>query len=111
MPDLIERVKALGREAGVEVACFGHVGDGNIHVNVLRGGLSTDAWREAKPALVRKVLESAVALGGTLSGEHGIGFTKRDHLDLVLPPAAREAMRAIKHALDPRNVLNPGKAI
>jgi glycolate oxidase len=111
MPELIDRVKALGREAGVEVACFGHVGDGNIHVNVLRGGLSEAMWREAKPDLVRRILEAAVALEGTLSGEHGIGCTKRDHLHLVLDSAAREAMRAVKNALDPRHILNPGKAI
>jgi glycolate oxidase len=111
IPELIRRLGELGRAESVEIACFGHVGDGNIHVNVLQGTLSDEAWRKGKKRWIREVLETAVALGGTLSGEHGIGCTKRDHLDLVVEPAAREAMRAIKKALDPRGILNPGKAI
>jgi FAD/FMN-containing dehydrogenase len=111
MPDLIRRVGEIGEAAGGEVACFGHVGDGNIHVNVLRGTLEEAQWERKKPDLVREVLEAAVALDGTLSGEHGIGSTKRDHLHLVLPEPARAAMRAIKDALDPKGILNPGKAI
>ncbi|MHC4599763.1 MAG: FAD-binding oxidoreductase [Planctomycetota bacterium] len=111
LPELIRRLKALGKEASIEVACFGHVGDGNIHANVLQGSLSERAWREGKPGWIRRVLEIAVELGGTLTGEHGIGCTKREFLDLALPGPAREAMRAIKKALDPAGILNPGKAI
>jgi len=111
MPALIRRMKALAGEAGVEIACFGHAGDGNIHVNVLQGALSDEAWAQARPGLVRRVLEEAAQLEGTLSGEHGIGCTKRDHLSLVLDEPALEAMRAIKRALDPKGILNPGKAV
>jgi glycolate oxidase len=111
LPELLRRVAAIGEEAGVETACFGHVGDGNVHVNVLRGSLPPEEWKRAKPALVEKVLRAAVELEGTLSGEHGIGITKRAFLGLALPAPALEAMRAIKRALDPNGILNPGKAI
>jgi FAD/FMN-containing dehydrogenase len=80
-------------------------------VNVLRGSLPPEEWKRAKPALVEKVLRAAVELEGTLSGEHGIGITKRAFLGLALPAPALEAMRAIKRALDPNGILNPGKAI
>lgn len=111
MPELIRRAKAVGESAGVEVACFGHVGDGNVHVNVLQGGLSDAQWQKAKPDLIRRILQTAVDLSGTLSGEHGIGLTKLAFLRESLPPAAWEAMKAIKAALDPHQILNPGKAI
>ncbi|MCU0723400.1 MAG: FAD-binding protein [Planctomycetes bacterium] len=111
LPELLQRVAAIGAEAGVQVACFGHVGDGNVHVNVLRGGLSPEDWKRAKPSLVEKVLRAAIELEGTLSGEHGIGITKRAFLGLALAAPALEAMRAIKRALDPNGILNPGKAI
>jgi glycolate oxidase len=111
LPRLFARLQALAGESPIEVACFGHVGDGNIHVNVLQGGLTPEQWKEVKPELVRRVLALATELGGTLTGEHGIGCTKRMHLDMALPPAAREAMIAIKTALDPSGILNPGKAV
>jgi glycolate oxidase len=111
LPELLRRVEEIGVAAGVETACFGHVGDGNVHVNVLRGALDVAEWKRAKPALVEQVLRASLALEGTLSGEHGIGITKRAFLPLALPAPALEAMRAIKRALDPNGIMNPGKAI
>ena len=108
IPDLFRAVDALRRELRLDIACFGHVGDGNIHVNVLVD--PDDAAQMARAqAAERRLFEAVVALEGSISGEHGIGFTKRAYVDLELSAETIALMRRLKRAFDPHGILNPGK--
>jgi glycolate oxidase len=109
IPELVERLGAIGARAGAPVICFGHAGDGNVHVNILGGTLDDAAWARAKAAVFPALIEEVYRLGGVLSGEHGIGWLKKEQLARVLPPKQLELMRAIKRAFDPAGILNPGK--
>ena len=106
---LVRGIGRIGKEARLEIACFGHAGDGNIHVNFLKCDRPAREWKRALDRATREVFSLAVKLGGTISGEHGIGITKKKYLPLALNPAAIRAMRDLKRALDPNNILNPGK--
>lgn len=109
IPELVRRLGTIGARAGAAIVCFGHAGDGNVHVNILRAGLDDEGWRRAQaevfPALIREVYR----LGGVLSGEHGIGWLKKGLLAEVLPERHLEIMRGIKRVFDPAGILNPGK--
>ncbi|GAB4177205.1 MAG: FAD-binding oxidoreductase [Wenzhouxiangellaceae bacterium] len=95
-----------------EVLWFGHIGDGNLHMNVLRPeSWSVDEFRSACDALAPEIFDLVTRFGGTLSAEHGIGLLKRDHLSRVHSPAEITAMRGIKQLLDPAGILNPGKLL
>src|ERR671939_2206526 len=98
VPELIEQVEEIGRRLDTFVVNFGHAGDGNIHVNFMCNRDDEDAMRRARAA-VRATFEVAVNLGGTISGEHGIGYVKAPYLDMALGGATIEAMKRIKHAL------------
>ncbi len=98
----------LRRESGLPIPVFGHLGDGNLHVNIMYRRADPAQCRAAARA-VRRLMETVVALGGAISGEHGIGLAKSPFLHLQHRPAQVGAMRAVKHALDPRGILNPGK--
>jgi glycolate oxidase len=108
VPELIERVVEIGRRHETFVVNFGHLGDGNIHVNFMCERTDAEAVRRAREA-VGETFAAAVELGGTISGEHGIGYVKAPYLDMALGGATVEAMRRIKRALDPNGILNPGK--
>jgi glycolate oxidase len=108
VPELIERVEEIGRRYGTFVVNFGHLGDGNIHVNFMCERTDADAVARARSAVV-ETFAASVNLGGTISGEHGIGYVKAPYLDMALDAETIEAMRRIKRALDPRGILNPGK--
>ena len=101
-------LERLRRESGLPIPTFGHLGDGNLHVNIMYHKDRAGERRAAQRA-VRSLMESVVALGGAISGEHGIGLAKTPFLRLQHPPAAVRAMKAVKDALDPRAILNPGK--
>ncbi|MEL6189609.1 MAG: FAD-linked oxidase C-terminal domain-containing protein, partial [Myxococcota bacterium] len=105
IPDFIATAGALSERHGVRVATYGHAGDGNLHVNVL----FDEANRQAAEAAVVDVMKEAVAFGGTLSGEHGLGLTKRAFLPFEHPPEKIAVQRALKATLDPLDILNPGK--
>jgi glycolate oxidase len=92
----------------LNIISFGHAGDGNIHVNILIGR-ENPSERERATRAVTEVLEAAVSLGGAISGEHGIGLTKRDFLPINLSPEVLDISLRIKRAFDPRGILNPGK--
>lgn len=108
VPELIERVEEIGRRYETFVVNFGHAGDGNIHVNFMCDREDKEAVRRAREA-VRETFAVAVALGGTISGEHGIGYVKAPYLDMAVNAPTIETMRRIKRALDPLGILNPGK--
>ncbi len=109
LPELLHFVKDLGRKYGFETVCFGHAGDGNLHVNILRGSLSENFWKEELPQCIRELFETVHQMGGTLSGEHGIGYVQQRYMDIVFDATQLRLMRAIKLAFDPHGILNPGK--
>ncbi len=108
IPELVCRVEEIARAKGLPILCFGHAGDGNIHVNVMYD--VTDAGeREGAEAAVEEIFHIVRELDGTLSGEHGIGITKSPYLRLELSEAAIALSQRIKQAFDPHNIMNPGK--
>lgn len=111
IPELVRRLEALAEASGVDIVCFGHAGDGNVHVNMLQGDLEDGAWREALAAVYPSVIDEVYSLGGVLSGEHGIGWIKKEHLARVLPEGHLRLLRGVKRAFDPAGILNPGKVI
>ncbi|MER3427945.1 MAG: glycolate oxidase subunit GlcD [Pyrinomonas sp.] len=108
IPELIARVEEIARRQRIFVVNFGHAGDGNIHVNFMCDREDTDAVRRAREA-VRATFAAAIELGGTISAEHGIGYTKAPYLDMALSAETIETMMRLKKALDPNLILNPGK--
>ena len=108
VPELVARVEEIGKLHDTFVVNFGHAGDGNIHVNFMCDREDPEAMRRARAA-VRDTFACSVALGGTISGEHGIGYVKAPYLDMALGAATIDAMKQIKRALDPNGILNPGK--
>ena len=113
VPELFALVEEIRRDTGLPIACFGHAGDGNIHVNIMIPEAGTDDQREENKQTgkraVQRLFEGVVALEGSISGEHGIGFTKAPYLDLELSREEIALMKRIKAAFDPNGILNPGK--
>lgn len=108
VPQLFELVGRLRRECRLPIPCFGHAGDGNIHVNIMVDPGEPGALDQARRA-ERALFEGVVALEGSISGEHGIGFTKAPFLGIELSNETIDLMRRLKRAFDPENLLNPGK--
>jgi len=108
IPDLIIGIEELALRHKVKIVNFGHAGDGNVHVNFLLDPEDKEEVSRANQA-VKELFHLVVSLGGTLSGEHGIGIAKAPYLDIELEPSAVDVMRKIKQALDPKNILNPQK--
>jgi glycolate oxidase len=109
LPDLVRGVKAITGRYGITAICYGHAGDGNVHVNILKGTLSDEAWEGKLDEAVREIFHLTVSLGGTISGEHGIGYSQRRYLPIAVGETERRLMREIKAVFDPRGILNPGK--
>ncbi len=109
IPAFVGSAKAHLAEVGIGSIFFGHAGDGNIHVELMKGNLSDDEWSGKLPAAREGLYRIAAALGGMITGEHGIGLIRRQYLDVSLDAAQIAAMRRIKDALDPKGIMNPGK--
>ncbi|AWV06474.1 FAD-binding oxidoreductase [Marilutibacter maris] len=110
IPDLVEGVQRLADEFALPIVCFGHAGNGNLHVNLMYDPADDDQRARAQAAMAR-VFALAVALGGTLSGEHGIGLAKREFMPQAIDAPTLALMRAIKAQFDPDGILNPGKLL
>lgn len=111
VPDLLRQIEAIGRRHGLVIGTFGHAGDGNLHPTFILDRAEGDAAVTRLDAARADLYEAALALGGTVTGEHGIGAARRDWLVRQRGDDAVAVMRAIKRALDPRNLLNPGRVL
>lgn len=111
LPELLEQVKRIGKNYGFQSVCYGHAGDGNLHINILRGDLNDEQWQNELPKAIRELFEEVVKLGGTLSGEHGIGLVQKDYMDIAFPQLTLDLMRSIKQVFDPKGIMNPGKVL
>ena len=111
LPKLLKGVKAIGKKYGFKSVCYGHAGDGNLHVNIIKGELSDEAWDKELPKGITEIFELCKVLGGTISGEHGIGLVQKDYLSIVFPEHQLQLMRNLKILFDPNLILNPGKMV
>lgn len=111
LPELLKYVKELGHEYGFESYCYGHAGDGNLHVNIVKGDLDEAVWEEHLETAIRKLFTRVVELGGTISAEHGIGYVQQKYMDIAFSPRMIELQRAIKDVFDPKGIMNPGKVL
>ncbi len=108
IPHVVRRIQEISRQRDLPIVIFGHISDGNLHPNILFDQGDPEEMERVEAASA-DIFEVATAVGGTLSGEHGIGLLKQKYLGLDLAPETIDAMRAIKRALDPNNIMNPGK--
>ncbi|HHW58484.1 MAG TPA: FAD-binding protein [Clostridia bacterium] len=112
IPTFIKKVREISEKYDIPIPCYGHAGDGNIHATpIKKPELSMEEWHKRLKELLIDLYMIVKELGGTISGEHGIGHKRKDYLPLVLEPQHIEMMRVIKKALDPNLILNPGKII
>jgi glycolate oxidase len=109
IPDLLEGLQSLGRSFGLRLINYGHAGDGNVHVNILRDNTSKERWKEAIPPLEEAIYGLTISLGGTITGEHGIGVTRKKFLPAALDAAQIAVMKSVRDVFDPNRILNPGK--
>ena len=109
LPQLIKGIKETGLKYGFESVCYGHAGDGNLHVNIIKGKMSDDDWNNKLKDGIKEIFELTVSLGGTLSGEHGIGFVQKGFMPIKYTNTHFELWRGIKKVFDKNGILNPGK--
>ena len=109
LPTLLEGVKKIGKVYGFQSVCYGHAGDGNLHINIIKGNLTEHQWNQELPKAIREIFELTVSLGGTLSGEHGIGYVQKNYMDIAFNKTELHLLKSIKNVFDPNGILNPGK--
>ncbi|MFN4234141.1 MAG: FAD-binding oxidoreductase [Bacteroidia bacterium] len=109
LPKLLKGVKEIGKKYGFKSVCYGHAGDGNLHVNIIKGDMSDDAWNNELTKAIREIFQLTVSLGGTLSGEHGIGYVQKGYMDIAFNQQLIDIQKQIKKIFDPNEILNPGK--
>ncbi|MDN3547943.1 FAD-binding oxidoreductase [Mucilaginibacter aquaedulcis] len=109
LPQLIKGIKDIGAKYGFESVCYGHAGDGNLHVNIIKANMSDEDWNNKLKFGIREIFELTVSLGGTLSGEHGIGLVQKDFMPIKYSEVHFALWRGIKNVFDPKGILNPGK--
>jgi len=106
---LLKGVKSIGIDYGFQSVCYGHAGDGNLHINIIKGKMSDKDWSTKLALGIREVFELTKSLGGTISGEHGIGLVQKDYMDIVFSEKSLDLQKGIKNLFDPNMILNPGK--
>ena len=109
LPKLLFGIKEIGAKYGFKSVCYGHAGDGNLHVNIIKGEMTDDNWNTEVTKGIREIFELTVFLKGTLSGEHGIGFVQKNYMDIAFSETHLKLMKGIKTIFDPKGILNPGK--
>ena len=109
LPVLLKGVKEIGHKYGFHSVCYGHAGDGNLHVNIIKGQLTDEQWNGSLKEGIVEIFELVKRLGGTISGEHGIGLVQKEYLPIVFDPVQMRLMKNIKALFDPNNILNAGK--
>ncbi|HSZ24816.1 MAG TPA: FAD-linked oxidase C-terminal domain-containing protein [Cytophagaceae bacterium] len=109
LPELLVGIKEIGKKYNFNTVCFGHAGDGNLHIFVLKKDQTEDDWKTKVPEGIRELFQLTVALGGTISGEHGIGYVQKPYINIALSEKQLQLMKAIKSVFDPKGILNPGK--
>jgi glycolate oxidase len=108
IPEMLKRLRRLSEESGIKIVNFGHAGDGNIHVNIMIDRNNKEEYTKGAE-LVKHVFKETLDLGGTISGEHGIGLTKAPYIGMEISETGLSIMKSIKKVFDPKNILNPGK--
>lgn len=109
LADLVGIARQAAVGAGLECVCYGHAGDGNLHVNLVRGTLDPATWTANRDRAESELVAGVLELGGAVSGEHGIGWARRRNLERPMPAATLSLMRRVKASFDPHGILNPGK--
>ncbi|NLO90904.1 MAG: FAD-binding protein [Elusimicrobia bacterium] len=109
IPEMFDFLRSVEEKHGVYMVSFGHIGDGNIHVNLLKMDMPDQDWEAKAELALSEIYMQSVKMGGTITGEHGVGLMKKPHLPAALDPAALDMMKRVKKALDPQGILNPGK--
>jgi glycolate oxidase len=109
LPLLLKGVKEIGKRYGFHSICYGHAGDGNLHVNIIKGDLTDDQWNGSLKKGIVEIFQLVKTLGGTISGEHGIGLVQKEYLPIVFDQTQLLLMKQIKKIFDPNNILNAGK--
>ena len=109
LSNLLTGVKKIGAKYGFRSVCYGHAGDGNLHVNIIKEEISDEDWNTKVPMGIREIFELCVSLGGTISGEHGIGYVQKSFLNIAFDENLLKLMKGIKTLFDPKGIMNPGK--
>ena len=109
LPALLHGVKEIGRKYGFKSVCYGHAGDGNLHVNIIKGALSDEAWNSGLKSGITAIFELVKKLGGTISGEHGVGLVQKEYLPIMFDATLMRLMKGLKAVFDPNHILNAGK--
>lgn len=109
LPLLLKGVKEIGSRYGFKSVCYGHAGDGNLHVNIIKGDTSEEVWNNDLPKGIREIFELCKKLGGTISGEHGIGLVQKPYMNVMMTESHFNLFKGIKNVFDPQGILNPGK--
>jgi glycolate oxidase len=110
IPEIIPKLEELGKRYGVQIPCYGHAGDGNLHATLVKAPtMSGEAWKRNETECLKELYRITSELGGKISGEHGIGIKRRGYLADIIDPTELGLMKALKQAWDPNNIMNPGK--
>lgn len=109
LPKLLNGVKEIGQKYGFKSVCYGHAGDGNLHINIIKGEMTDCSWNNELKNGIREIFELTVNLGGTISGEHGIGLVQKEFIDIAFSTENIALQKGIKSLFDPNNILNPEK--
>jgi glycolate oxidase len=111
IPALLEGIQEIAQQHSVRIWNFGHAGDGNVHVTIMKDDLDDEVWEAVVPPAREAIYRLALSLGGQLTAEHGVGATRRGYLPMAVGEDQVLLMRGIKQVFDPHNILNPGKIL